>query len=164
MSRTSFALLATASVVALTIAGAAHAQTAPDSGGTTALEEISVEGRAAAARADGAPGVVTNDGYVAKTTRSATKTDTPVNEVPATINTVTQKQLDDRRPQTLEEALYYTPGARVGAYGFNPRFDSFYIRGVDVTYTGVFATGCGSIRARAACFGLSPMGWKRFLS
>lgn len=157
MSRTPFALFATASIVALATAGAAHAQTAPVEGATTTLEEISVEGQAAPRR-DGAAGVATNDGYVAKTTRTATKTDTPVNEIPATVNTVTQKQLDDRRPQTLEEALYYTPGARVGAFGFNPRFDSFYIRGVDVTYTGVFRDGLRQYSSPSGMFRLEPYG------
>ncbi|WP_020186791.1 TonB-dependent siderophore receptor [Methylopila sp. 73B] len=158
MSRMSFALLATVSLVALTSASAVHAQTAPAGGGTTALEEISVEGRAAAARVDGAPGVVTNDGYVAKTTRSATKTDTPVNELPVTVNTVTQKQLQDQQPQNLQEALYYTPGAQVGLYGFDPRYDSFYIRGVDVTYTGVFRDGLRQFNSPNGIMRLEPYG------
>ncbi|GBD50696.1 TonB-dependent siderophore receptor [Methylopila sp. Yamaguchi] len=157
MSRTPFALFATASIVALATAGAAHAQTAPVEGATTTLEEISVEGQAAPRR-DGAAGVATNDGYVAKTTRTATKTDTPVTEIPATVNTVTQKQLDDRRPQNLQEALNYTPGVRTGAYGFDPRFDSFYIRGVDVTYTGVFRDGLRQFSSPSGLFRLEPYG------
>ncbi|GLK57137.1 iron complex outermembrane receptor protein [Methylopila capsulata] len=159
MSRTPFALLATASIVALTTAGAAHAQTAPAEGGTTTLEEISVEGRAAASGgASGTQGVATNDGYVAKTTRTGTKTDTPINEIPLTVNTVTQEQIEDRRPQTLEEALFYTPGVRVGASGFNPRFDSFFIRGVDITYTGVFRDGLRQYNSVNGLFRLEPYG------
>lgn len=157
MIRAPHALLATVSLAVLAQPHLAMAQSA--AGGTIQLEEISVEGQGAgAARGDGAPGVATNDGYVAKTTRSATKTDTPVNEIPATVNTVTQKQLDDRRPQNLQEALNYTPGVRTGAYGFDPRFDSFLIRGVDVTYTGVFRDGLRQFSSPSGLFRLEPYG------
>jgi iron complex outermembrane receptor protein len=132
---------------------------AQQAAGATPLEEIAVQGRASGSgQGKGAPGVATNDGYVAKTTRTGTKTDTPINEVPATINTVTQQQLQDRRPQTLEEALLYTPGVRVGAYGFNPRFDSFFIRGVDVTYTGIFRDGLRQYSSPSGMFRLEPYG------
>ncbi|GLK68898.1 TonB-dependent siderophore receptor [Hansschlegelia plantiphila] len=145
--------LSTAAALAAATGGAAAQQAA------TPLEEITVQGQGAGTgQTDGAPGVATNDGYVAKTTRSATKTDMPVNETPATINTVTQQQLQDRRPQTLEDALAYTPGARVGAYGFNPRFDSFFIRGVDVTYTGVFRDGLRQYSSPSGMFRLEPYG------
>ncbi|MGA0533062.1 TonB-dependent siderophore receptor [Hansschlegelia sp. KR7-227] len=156
------ALLSAASLAALAAPQSARAQTAGD--GPTRLEEITVEGRGAGgaqgqgAAAQGAPGVVTNDGYVAKTTRTATKTDTPVNETPMTINTVTQRQLDDRRPQSLDDALAYTPGARVGAYGFDPRFDSFTLRGVDITYTGVFRDGLRQYNSPSGLFRLEPYG------
>jgi len=151
MSRLSFALSAAVSCAALAAAQPAAAQDA------TPLQEITVQG-AAGVGSDGAPGVATNDGYVAKTTRTATKTDTPVHETPATINTVTQKQLEERRPQTLEEALAYTPGVRMGAYGFNPRFDSFFIRGVDVTYTGIFRDGLRQFSSPSGLFRLEPYG------
>ena len=162
--RSLLALTASVSFAALS-AGAAHAQAA----GGTQLEEITVQGQApgaasgqggggAAAPVQGAPGVATNDGYVAKTTRTATKTDTPVHETPQTINTVTQKQLEDRRPQSLQEALTYTPGARIGAFGFDPRYDSFTIRGADVTYTGVFRDGLRQFNSPNGLFRLEPYG------
>lgn len=153
MSRRSYAVLAASVSLLALSAGAASAQQAD---GETQLEEITVQGRSS--ESAGAPGVATNDGYVAKTTRTATKTDLPVNETPATINTVTQRQLEDRRPQTLEEALFYTPGVRVGMYGFNPRFDSFTIRGVDVTYTGVFRDGLRQFNSPSGLFRLEPYG------
>ncbi|WP_271200269.1 TonB-dependent siderophore receptor [Methylopila turkensis] len=157
MSRLSHAMLASVSLAVLSLPQGAQAQGA--AGGTTVLEEISVEGQGTETRrVDGAPGVATNDGYVAKTTRSATKTDTPVNEAPQTISTVTQKQLDDRRPQNLQEALNYTPGVRTGAYGGDPRFDSFFIRGVDVTYTGVFRDGLRQFSSPSGLFRLEPYG------
>jgi iron complex outermembrane receptor protein len=159
--RLHLALCATASVATLIALQSAAAQQA----GGTQLEEITVEGQgrgsaqgAGGGAASGAPGVATNDGYVAKTTRTATKTDTPVNETPATINTVTQQQLQDRRPQSLLEALAYTPGVKVGAFGFDPRYDSFFIRGVDVTYTGVFRDGLRQFNSPNGLFRLEPYG------
>ncbi|MGN6098517.1 MAG: TonB-dependent siderophore receptor [Bosea sp. (in: a-proteobacteria)] len=127
--------------------------------GVTQLDEIVVQNEAA--RQDGtrgAAGVISNDGYVARTTRSATKTDTPVIETPQTISTVTQRQLAERKPQTLTEALGYTPGARIGGYGFDPRFDSFSIRGVDITYTGVFRDGMREFNSPSGLFRTEPYG------
>lgn len=155
MIRLPFAMLATASLAALVSAQAAVAQSVPE--GAIQLEDITVQG-AGAGGGQGAPGVVTNDGYVAKTTRTGTKTDTPINELPATVNVVTQKQLEDRRPQDLREALSYTPGAQVGLYGFDPRYDSFYIRGVDVTYTGIFRDGLRQFNSPNGITRLEPYG------
>ncbi|MFC3691531.1 TonB-dependent siderophore receptor [Chenggangzhangella methanolivorans] len=161
--RTLLALTASVSIAALS-AGAAHAQAA----GGTQLEEITVQGQnqgqatgpggGGAPTIDGAPGVATSDGYVAKTTRSGTKTDTPILEAPVVINSITQKQLEDRQPQNLQEALAYTPGVKVGAFGFDPRYDSFFIRGVDVTYTGIFRDGLRQFNAPNGLFRLEPYG------
>jgi iron complex outermembrane receptor protein len=152
-------LFALSAVVAMTaFADKAAAQQAA---GATPLEEIAVEGRASGGgtgEGKGAPGVATNDGYVAKTTRTGTKTDMPVNELPATINTVTKKQIEDRRPQDLKEALDYTPGVTTGNYGFDPRYDSFFIRGVDVTYTGIFRDGLRQFNSPNGLFRLEPYG------
>ncbi|RXF73145.1 TonB-dependent siderophore receptor [Hansschlegelia zhihuaiae] len=157
--RLDLALCATVSAATLISLQSAAAQQA----GATQLEELSVEGQGAGGQAGGgagtgAPGVATNDGYVAKTTRTGTKTDTPVIETPAAINTVTQQQLQDRQPQNLQEALAYTPGVKVGAFGFDPRYDSFFIRGVDVTYTGVFRDGLRQFNSPNGLFRLEPYG------
>lgn len=165
-SHLSFALAAGVSLAASSVASPVSAQQA--SGGSTQLEEISVEGRGSQAqtpggqgtgvRTEGAPGVATSDGYVAKTGRTATKTDTPIAEAPATINTVTQAQLADRKPQSLVEALAYTPGVKTGGFGFDPRYDSFFVRGVDVTYTGVFRDGLRQFNSPNGIFRLEPYG------
>lgn len=52
------------------------------------------------------PGV----GYVATSTMSATKTDTPVTEIPNSIYVVTKQLIQDQQPQNVAEALRYTPG------------------------------------------------------
>lgn len=117
------------------------------------LDEVVVQGEGG-----GAAGVVASDGYVATATRSGTKTDTPVLEIPQSISTVTQTQLEQRKPQALLDALSYTPGARVGTYGFDPRYDAFTIRGVDVTQNAVFRDGLRQIGSPNGLFRLEPYG------
>lgn len=151
MNRSIMALSAVAALVPAWPAGAQQAR-------VEQLDEIVVQGEAARRPGSGATGVVANDGFVPKTTRTATKTETPVAETPQTINTVTQKQLEERRPQSLTEALGYTPGVRTGGYGFDPRFDSFTIRGVDITYTGVFRDGLRDFNSPSGLFRLEPYG------
>jgi iron complex outermembrane receptor protein len=151
MNRSIVALSAVAALVPTLPASAQQAR-------VEQLDEIVVQGEAGRRPGDGAAGVVANDGFVPKTTRTATKTETPVAETPQTINTVTQRQLEERRPQSLTEALGYTPGVRTGGYGFDPRFDSFTIRGVDITYTGVFRDGLRDFNSPSGLFRLEPYG------
>jgi iron complex outermembrane recepter protein len=117
------------------------------------LDEVTVEGTR-----EGQGGPITASGYVATSSRSATKTDTPVLETPQSISTVTQQQIDDRKPQALLDAVAYTPGARVGSYGFDPRYDAFTIRGIDMTYTGVFRDGLRQVSSPNGLFRLEPYG------
>lgn len=98
----------------------------------------------------GGPATVVN-GYVPLKTTAGTKTATPILEIPQSITVVTRQQLDDRNVQTLSQALDYTSSVRTGAFGFDPRFDSFYLRGFDMTYTGIYRDG---LRQPAATFGI----------
>lgn len=59
------------------------------------------------------PGV----GYVATTTMSGTKTDTPITEIPNSIYVVTKQLMQDQQPQNVAEALRYTPGVYSEIYG-----------------------------------------------
>ncbi|MHB8284984.1 MAG: TonB-dependent siderophore receptor, partial [Caulobacteraceae bacterium] len=77
-------------------------------------------------------------GYVSTASRAGSKMATPVIEVPQSISVLTRTQLDDRDVQTLIQAVGYTPGVTAQAFGYDPRFDSFYIRGFDITYTGIY--------------------------
>jgi iron complex outermembrane receptor protein len=151
MNRSIVALSAVAALVPAWPAGAQQAR-------VEQLEEIVVQGEATRRPGNGATGIVANDGFVPKTSRTATKTETPVAETPQTVNSVTQKQLEERRPQSLTEALGYTPGVRTGGYGFDPRFDSFTIRGVDITYTGVFRDGLRDFNSPSGLFRMEPYG------
>ncbi|WHA42654.1 TonB-dependent siderophore receptor [Agrobacterium larrymoorei] len=131
---------------------ATGSQAAAASDGSTVLETIVVQGSGS----DGVPGVVQTDGYVAKSGRTATKTDTPVAETAQSVSVVSRKQLDDRQPQNVVEAVSYTPGAHGGQFGAEPRFDSFSIRGMDVTYSGVFRDGLRQINSPNGLFRLEP--------
>lgn len=107
---------------------------------------------------DGEGGGLETDGYVAKSARVATKTNTPLKKVPQTVSVVSREQLEDRNVQTLNEALSYTPGVRVNAFGFDPRFDSFYIRGFNVVYNGVYRDGLRELTGNFSIFKTEPYG------
>ncbi|EJN07285.1 TonB-dependent siderophore receptor [Bradyrhizobium sp. YR681] len=85
--------------------------------------------------------VAATTGYVATTGTAGTKTNTPLIETPQSLSVVTKKELEDRNVQTLKDAVNYTPGVTTSAFGYDPRFDSFYIRGFDATYTGIYRDG-----------------------
>ena len=114
-----------------------------EGGDTTVLENIVVNG--------GSGGVITADGYVGKSSATGAKTDTPFTQTPQSISSVTKKQFEDRNPQSLPDAIGYTPGVRVNAYGLDPRYDSFFVRGFNVTNTGVFRD---NLRQPAAGYGI----------
>lgn len=152
-SRRTILRLALAGTSLLTLATVAVAQdqaAATTVGGATVLEDIVVDG--------GSGGVITADGYVGKSSATGAKTDTPFLQTPQSISTVTEQQLKDRNPQTLSDTLAYTPGTRVGGYGFDPRFDSFTVRGFDVTYTGVFRDNLRQPGAGSSLFKTEPYG------
>ncbi|WP_409527060.1 TonB-dependent siderophore receptor [Rhizobium sp. P32RR-XVIII] len=126
------------------------AANAQEDDGATVLQDIIVNG--------GSGGVIQADGYVGKSSATGAKTDTPFIETPQSISSVTEQQLKDRNPQTLLDTIAYTPGTRVGAYGFDPRFDSFTVRGFDVTYTGVFRDNLRQPGAGSSLFKTEPYG------
>jgi iron complex outermembrane receptor protein len=72
-------------------------------------------------------------GYVAVDARSATKSDTPLLETARSISVVTEEQMRDRKVQSVEEAVAYTAGVQVAAWGDDPRFDQITVRGFEVT-------------------------------
>jgi iron complex outermembrane receptor protein len=98
------------------------------------------------------------DGYVAKESFAATKTNTPLIEVPQSISTVTRKQIEDRAPQNLSDAIQYVPGIRTNLSGYDPRFDTFNIRGFDATYTGIYRDGLRQMSSGFGQFRTEPYG------
>lgn len=70
------------------------------------------------------------NGYVAKRSATATKTDTPIIEIPQSISVVSGEQMRATNAQSLQQALAYTPGIAAGASANNAAtVDSFFLRG-----------------------------------
>ena len=71
------------------------------------------------------------DGYIAKQTTTATKTDTPLIDVPQSVSITTVEQASDQGSKSLAQALTYVPGVNV-AQGEGQR-DQITIRGQSTT-------------------------------
>lgn len=71
------------------------------------------------------------NGIVATRTATGIKTDTPLIEVPRTVNVVTKDQIEQQRAQTIGQALRYTPGIMLDKYTPNGLFDVFVVRGFE---------------------------------
>ncbi|WP_426134162.1 TonB-dependent siderophore receptor [Pseudomonas sp. PWP3-1b2] len=56
------------------------------------------------------------DGLVASRSGTGTKTDTPILEIPQTVNVVTAKQIETQGARNLTQALRYTPGLNTGGF------------------------------------------------
>lgn len=117
------------STLAVAVSGAwAQAATTPEPAASvpeTSLPAVKVQGAA-----ETATGPVS--GYRAKRAISATKTDTPLREVPQSITVVTRDQIVDQGATTLQDALNYAAGVRSDAYGLDGRSDGIRIRGTDI--------------------------------
>lgn len=87
-----------------------------------------VEGGSPAPVRGGPSGI---DGYTAKGTSTATKTDTPIKNIPQSISVVTREQASDQGSKSLGQALTYVPGVNV-AQGEGHR-DQITIRGQQTT-------------------------------
>lgn len=98
------------------------------------------------------------EGYVAKRDRLGTKIDTPIVEIPQAISTVTQAQIEDQHPRTLNEALTYTASSNPNSYGFDTRYDAFYLRGFPAYYNGIFRDGLRQYNGPSAWFDTEPYG------
>ncbi|AJE15531.1 TonB-dependent siderophore receptor [Stutzerimonas balearica] len=70
------------------------------------------------------------EGYVAKRSVSATKTDTPIIETPQSISVITADRIRDQGSLTIQDSLRYVSGMRGEAYGFDSRGDFSLVRGV----------------------------------
>ncbi len=104
----------------------------------------------------GGPSGVT--GYTARVSPTATKTNTPLIETPQSVTVVTREQLNDRNVQDVNQALAYVPGTSTNVFGFDPRFDAFYIRGFSATYDGIFRDGLRQSAVGLAVPRIEPYG------
>lgn len=92
--------------------------------GETALKEVTVT--AGLVRETAAGPVV---GYTARRSATATRTDTPLNEIPQAITVIGAEQIRDQNAQTMQEVLRYTAGVHADVYGLDNRGDWFTLRG-----------------------------------
>lgn len=107
----------------------AYAQTAPAAPAAPAestLGEIKVQAKADAETATGPV-----DGYAAKKSATATKTDTLLGETPQSVTVVTGDEIRDMAPINISEALNYAAGVRGSNYGVDSRGDWARVRGAD---------------------------------
>ncbi|RQY73768.1 TonB-dependent siderophore receptor [Burkholderia stagnalis] len=139
------AIAAAASVAFYVAAGQTMAQAAP---GATAKADAAAAGSAptgtlpaisvnAASEGDGTVGLV------ARRSTTGTKTDTPINEIPQTINVVTAQQIEMTGATDVNQALRYIPG--FSSYGSDNRSDWYaalrgftptaYVNGLQVPNT-----------------------------
>ncbi|WP_312403079.1 TonB-dependent siderophore receptor [Rhizobium sp.] len=111
----------------------AFAQNAEETDAGTTLKPIVLQG-------DGSP-VGPDSTIVAKSSRTSSKTDTPILDSAAAVSVVTQKEMDERGVKTLDEALSYTPGVLTDVYGSDNRYDHYLIRGFYSTGQSTFLDG-----------------------
>ncbi|MGY5810905.1 TonB-dependent siderophore receptor [Rhizobium sp. LEGMi198b] len=136
--------------VSLALAPAAWAQ---DS--ATELPKIVVVGKSN--RAIGPDATI-----VAKETTTGTKTDTPIIDVPAAVSVVTEKELEERHVDNLQQAVAYTAGVLSDEFGNDDRYDYFRIRGFDQTALGTYRDGLAArVPAWYTASRLEPYGLQR---
>ncbi|PRA49491.1 MULTISPECIES: TonB-dependent siderophore receptor [Pseudomonas] len=103
-------LLAGSSLQAVRLASGSYSLLPRVEGAALQLGATTISGQAV----ESAYGPV--DGYVASRSASATKTDTPILEIPQAINVVTADQVAVQGARNLTQALRYTPGLSTGGF------------------------------------------------
>ncbi|RWN44021.1 MAG: TonB-dependent siderophore receptor [Mesorhizobium sp.] len=99
---------------------------------------------------------------VAEDTATGTKTDTPIVDVPASVSVVTQKELEARHVESLQQAVAYTSSVLTDEFGNDDRFDYIRIRGFDQTSLGTYRDGLTArIPAWFTASRLEPYGLQR---
>ena len=106
--------------------------------GAIALDTIAVTGEAETAYGP-------TNGFIAEDAAAGTKSETPIIETPASVSVVDRKQLDTLNPQSIPDALRYTPGVVTGFFGNDTRsLDAqIYIRGFGDDASQLFWNGLG---------------------
>jgi len=64
-------------------------------------------------------------------TNTATKSDTPIMELPQSVSSVNREEIEQRGAQSAAEAVRYVPGVITGVGGEDSRVDDITIRGFD---------------------------------
>ncbi|MBM4199787.1 MAG: TonB-dependent siderophore receptor [Gammaproteobacteria bacterium] len=77
-------------------------------------------------------------GFVAKESSTATKTDTPLIETPASVSVITDDRMQGQKGQSIETLLNYTAGVRATAFGFGSVYSGYLIRGYQPSFFQLF--------------------------
>ncbi|MHC8494392.1 TonB-dependent siderophore receptor [Thalassospira sp. SM2505] len=102
------------------------------------LDPVRVEANSAEASG---PDTAITDSFVALRSRTASKTDTPVLDDSSAISVVTQKEMETRNVQDIQQAVSYTAGVQAAEYGSDYRYDYVRIRGFGQTSLGSYRDG-----------------------
>ncbi|ESZ25533.1 TonB-dependent siderophore receptor [Mesorhizobium sp. L2C084A000] len=149
-------LIASSALIAASFGamGAGRAQdVSPDD--ATQLETIVVTGKSDRV-------VGPDQTIVAEDTATGTKTDTPIVDVPASVSVVTQKELEARHVESLQQAVAYTSSVLTDEFGNDDRYDYIRIRGFDQTSLGTYRDGLTArIPAWFTASRLEPYGLQR---
>jgi iron complex outermembrane receptor protein len=120
------------------------------------LDSTNISGKAGGSASEYA------DSYIATRSNSASKTDTPLIEIPQSISVVTRQQMQAQGVQTVTEALRYVPGVKVEAYGLDPKgFDWLYIRGFNGQSTSDYLNGLRQQNNSYAFYRSEPYAYER---
>lgn len=95
---------------------------------------VPISAQAAESAADNPAEIIVtgqSDGYLAQDSVTATKTGTPLIDVPQTITVVTRERLDDQAMHSIADVLRYVPGATIGQGEANR--DQITLRGQNTT-------------------------------
>ncbi len=101
------------------------------------------------------------DGYVAETTTTGTKTNTPITEIPQSITVISREQIEDQGASSVEEALQYAPGVVSQGYGRDLRFNQFSLRGFNGTQNATYSDGLQLANGDFTLARLEPYGQER---
>jgi len=133
--------------VVFTSLGSAYAQ---DANTATTLKPIVLESES--------DDVLVQDGYVGISDRIGTKTQTAIVRIPQAISVVTQDQMEDQKPRTLLESLTYTAGVNPNTFGYDSRYDAYYLRGFPAYYNGMFRDSLRIFNGPSAWLRTEPYG------
>lgn len=88
-------------------------------------------------------------GFVARTSTTGTKTNTPLIETPQSISVINRQQMDAQNVQSVTDALRYSAGVVATTPAISQRFDTFSIRGFDASSSGILRDGLRGTTAQA---------------
>ncbi|MCJ2023947.1 TonB-dependent siderophore receptor [Methylobacterium sp. J-067] len=141
-------------------------------GGSVQLDELSVESRSVGDRYGPVsserpgPGQPENpngpiDGFVAKRSVTATKTNTPLIETPQSISVIGRQQLDAQNAQNLAQATQYVAGTYASPFGYDTRLDYFLLRGFNASDYGLYLNGLQTLNYGFGYFRYNTFGLER---